>query len=147
MKEIILIEDNPDEVKLILRAFKTNRIENPIVSLTSGHEAMGYLLGEGKYRDRDLLEPPAFILLDLELDTQSGLEVLRTIRSHVITRLYPVIILTASSDDNNIIAGYSLGVNSYIRKPVDYDQFTEIVKQISSYWLHINEPPLRELKF
>lgn len=147
MKEILLIEDNPDEVDLIIRAFKTSQVENPIVTASSGSIAMDYLLGEGPYSGRDILEPPAFIILDLELDTQSGLEVLKTIRHNEITRLYPVVIFTASENENNIIAGYSLGVNSYIRKPLAYEQFTDVIKCMSHYWLKLNEPPIREIKF
>lgn len=143
-KTILLVEDNPDDVDLTLRALKKNNIKNEIVVAGDGAEALDYLFGTGKYSGRDLMMMPTIILLDLKLPKIDGLEVLRRIRANKLTKLLPVVILTSSSEEQDIINGYSLGVNSYVRKPVDFNQFAEAVSQLGLYWLLLNElPPIK----
>jgi len=143
-KTILLVEDNPDDVDLTLRALKKNNIKNEIVVAGDGTEALDYLFGTGKYSGRDLMMMPTIILLDLKLPKIDGLEVLRRIRANKLTKLLPVVILTSSSEEQDIINGYSLGVNSYVRKPVDFNQFAEAVSQLGLYWLLLNElPPIK----
>jgi two-component system, response regulator len=142
-KFILLVEDNPDDEALTLRALKQNRIENGVVVARDGAEALDYLFGKGKYAGRDLNAMPALILLDLKLPKVDGLEVLKQLRANPLTALLPVAILTSSSEEHDLIAGYKLGLNSYILKPVDFDQFTEAVRNLGIYWLAINETPPR----
>ena len=136
---ILLVEDNPDDEALTLRALKRNRISNEVVVARDGVEALDRLLGRGNYLDRPFL--PTLILLDLKLPKVDGLEVLRQIRAAEPTKLVPVVVLTTSQEEQDRLASYSLGCNSYIRKPVDFIQFTEAVGQLGIYWLLINEPP------
>lgn len=140
-KIILLVEDNPDDVALTLRAFKKSYILNEVVVAEDGVEALDYLYGTGKYAGRDTSIMPVLILLDLKLPRLSGLEVLKRIRSNERTRLLPTVILTSSGEEQDLINGYNLGANSYIRKPVDFDQFIEVVKQLRLYWLVLNEAP------
>lgn len=140
-KFILLVEDNPDDEALTLRAFKQNRIDNGVVVTRDGAEALDYLFGKGKYAGRDLNAMPALILLDLKLPKVDGLEVLKQLRANPLTALLPVAILTSSREEQDLIAGYKLGLNSYILKPVDFDQFTEAVRSLGRYWLAINEAP------
>lgn len=140
-KSILLVEDNPDDVALTLRAFKKNNILNKFVVVKDGAEALDYLNGTGAFEGRDLDDTPQIILLDLKLPKVSGLEVLKAIRAKERTRLLPVIILTSSKEQQELIDGYSLGANSYIRKPVDFEQFTEAVRQLGLYWLVLNISP------
>lgn len=140
-KFILLVEDNPDDEALTLRALKQNRIENGVVVARDGAEALDYLFGKGKYAGRDLNAMPALILLDLKLPKVDGLEVLKQLRANPLTALLPVAILTSSREEHDLIAGYKLGLNSYILKPVDFDQFTEAVRNLGIYWLAINETP------
>lgn len=134
---ILLIEDNPDDEALTLRAFRKNNINNEIVIARDGAEALDILFGTGGARR----VVPAVILLDLKLPKIDGLEVLRRIRAEDSTQLLPVVILTASVEDQDRIRGYGLGANSYVRKPVDFVQFYEAVRQLGLYWLILNEPP------
>jgi two-component system, response regulator len=138
-KIILLVEDNPDDVDLTLRAFKKNNICNKVVVARDGVEALDYLMGTGIYVGRDVKDLPVVTLLDLKLPKISGLEVLTRIRSNEITRLLPVVILTSSSEENDVVNGYRLGANSYIRKPVDFNQFVEAIKLLGLYWLLWNE--------
>jgi two-component system, response regulator len=138
---ILLVEDNPDDEQLTLRALQKNGIANTMVVARDGVQALDYLFGQGAYAGRDVLTLPAVVLLDLKLPKIEGLEVLRRIRADERTRLTPVVILTSSSEEKDIIAGYHLGANSYVRKPVDFDQFAEAIKQLGLYWLVINELP------
>jgi two-component system, response regulator len=140
-KIILLVEDNPDDVDLTLRAFKRNNIINDVVVVRDGAEALDSLFDEGKYRGRDLRLMPQVILLDLKLPKVEGLEVLRHIRSDDRTKLLPVVILTSSKEEQDIINGYRLGANSYIRKPVDFTKFCEAARQLKLYWLVLNEVP------
>jgi two-component system response regulator len=140
-QKILLVEDNPDDIALTLRAFKKVNIANEIEVVRDGEEAMDYLLGRGKHADRDTSVAPAVILLDLKLPKMSGLEVLKAIRSEQSTRLLPVVILTSSKEESDLVNGYRLGANSYIRKPVDFERFVDAAKQLKLYWLVLNEPP------
>ncbi len=138
---ILLVEDNRDDEALTLRALKKNNIKNEVVVAHDGVEALDYLLGIGSHAGRDLTEMPQVILLDLKLPRVDGLEVLRRLRADKRTRLLPVVILTSSNEDQDRINGYGLGANSYVRKPVDFAQFIEAVRQLGLYWLILNEPP------
>jgi two-component system response regulator len=138
---ILLVEDNPDDVELTLRAFKKNNIANDVVVTRDGVEALDYLFGNGVYADRDANDTPRIILLDLKLPKVDGLQVLERLRTDERTKLTPVVILTSSKEEQDLISGYKLGANSYVRKPVDFHQFVEAVRQIGLYWLLINESP------
>ena len=140
-KTILLVEDNPDDVELTLRVLKQNNITNQVKIVNDGAEALDYLFAQGDYSDRDISDLPAVILLDLKLPKVDGLEVLRRIRADERTKLTPVVILTSSKEEQDLINGYSLGANSYVRKPVEFSQFTDAVRQLGLYWLLLNEPP------
>lgn len=137
---ILLVEDNPDDVELTLHALKKNNIVNPVMVVRDGQEAVDYLLYQGKYSSSSH-ELPQLILLDLKLPKVDGIEVLQMIKADRKLKLIPVVVLTSSKEESDVIKSYDLGVNSYIRKPVDFDQFVETVKQIGFYWLLINEQP------
>jgi two-component system response regulator len=138
-KIILLVEDNPDDVKLALRALKMHRVPNPVVVARDGVEALDYLLGPGSGTPQKPL--PALVLLDLKLPLISGLEALGRIRADERTRWLPVVVLTTSSEESDMQASYRLGANSYLRKPVDYDTFTETLGKVAAYWLHLNVTP------
>lgn len=140
-KIILLVEDNPDDVELTLRAFNKNDISNKVIVVENGSEALDYLFGKGIYKERNIKDLPALIMLDLKLPQINGLEVLKVIRQNEITKLLPVVILTSSSQEEDIAESYKLGANSYIRKPVDFKEFSEVVKLLGLYWLLWNEPP------
>jgi CheY-like chemotaxis protein len=140
-KVILLIEDNPDDEKLVLRALQKNNVANEIVVAHDGVEALDYLFGTGVYAGRDTHIMPQVILLDLKLPRLDGLEVLQRLRADERTRLLPVVILTSSDEEQDILRGYQLGANSYVRKPVDFAQFAEAVRQLGLYWLLLNEAP------
>jgi two-component system response regulator len=142
-KTILLIEDNASDIDLTKRALEKGRIANALVVVSDGQEALDYLFGTGEYAGRDTSDFPALTLLDLKLPKVSGLEVLRRIRSDSRTRRMPVVILTSSREEQDIAAGYDLGVNSYIRKPVDFEHFVQSVAQLGLYWLVLNEEPPR----
>lgn len=141
LKSILLVEDNPDDELLTLMAFKENNIMNKIVVARDGTEALDYLFATGMYANRDRNELPQVVLLDLKLPKIDGLEVLHQIRESEHTRLLPVVILTSSKEDMDMLQSYQLGANSYIRKPVDFDQFSQSIKQLGLYWLVLNEVP------
>ncbi len=140
-KTILLVEDNPSDVKLTKRALEQNQITNELVVAEDGREALDYLFGAGQYACRDARDIPAVVLLDLKLPRVEGLEVLKEIRKNKFTKLLPVVILTSSSQEEDLVSSYKLGANSYIRKPVDFRQFTEAVRNLGMYWLLLNEPP------
>ena len=140
-KIILLVEDNPDDVELTIRALKKNNISNKVIVAKDGVEALDYLFGTGMYAGRDVKDMPVVILLDLKLPKIDGLEVLKSIRQNEFTRLLPVVILTSSVEEKDKINGYRLGANSYVRKPVDFNQFSEAMKFLGLYWLVWNEPP------
>jgi CheY-like chemotaxis protein len=142
-KTILLIEDNPSDIDLTKRALEKGRIVNELVVASDGEEALDYLFGRGQYAGRENFELPTLTLLDLKLPKVSGLDVLRKIRSESITRRMPVVILTSSREEQDVAAGYDLGVNSYIQKPVDFDHFVQSVAQLGLYWLVLNEVPPR----
>jgi len=142
-KMILLVEDNPDDVALTLRAFKKNNIMNCLHVVTDGAEALEYLFGTGKYASRDTSQQPTVILLDLKLPKVDGLEVLKRIRADDRTKLLPVVVLTSSKEEMDIMNVYSNGANSYIRKPVEFEKFIEAVGQLGLYWLLLNERPSR----
>jgi len=140
-KLILLVEDNPDDVALTMLAFKKSNILNEVVVAKDGVEALEYLFGTGKYEGRDMNIKPQLILLDLKMPKMDGLEVLQRMRSDERTKLLPVVVLTTSSEDKDRIESYKLGANSYIRKPVDFIQFAEAVRQLGLYWIVMNEAP------
>ncbi len=140
-KTILLVEDNPDDVELTRRAFQKANLTNPIIVVSDGAMAVDYLKGTGDFTDNDGHVLPAIILLDLKLPKLDGLEVLKEIRSYPPTRLTPVIILTSSLEEQDLVNSYLGGANSYIRKPVDFNKFTKAVQQLGMYWLLLNELP------
>lgn len=140
-KMILLVEDNEDDVILTLQALKNNNIGNEIIVVRDGAEAIDYLFATGKYHGRDIYQIPQVVLLDIHLPKVNGLKVLEMIRANAITRLLPVIILTSSKEERDMIKSYSLGANCFIRKPIDFGQFLDAVKQLSLYWLVLNECP------
>ena len=142
---ILLVEDNPDDEALTLRALKKNNITNEVIVARDGAEALDYFFGSGRFAGRDTSDLPQVTLLDLKLPKIDGLEVLRQLRADERTRIAPVVILTSSNEEQDRLKGYGLGANSYVRKPVDFDQFMEAVRQLGLYWLLLNErPPVLE---
>ena len=137
---ILLVEDNADDEELTRRALKKSNVSNPLVVVRDGAEALDYLFARGAFAGRDVEEIPQVILLDLKLPKIDGLEVLRQIRADARTKLFPVVILTSSTEEQDMLRGYGLGANSYIRKPVDFTQFVEAVRQLGLYWLVLNQP-------
>lgn len=140
-KTILLVEDNPDDIALTLRALKKNHIANEVAVAHDGVEALDCLFGTGQHAGRDVTQVPALVLLDLKLPKVDGLDVLRRLRADARTKLVPVVILTSSKEEQDLASGYALGANSYIRKPVDFPQFTEAIRQLGLYWLVLNEGP------
>ncbi len=142
-KGILLVEDNPDDEELTLRALEKNHIANQVVVAHNGEEAVDFLWGRGAYEGRDIDAQPQVVLLDLKLPRMSGLEVLRAMRGNARTRLLPVVVLTSSREDEDILQSYALGANAYVRKPVDYTQFLDAVKTLGIFWLLLNETRMR----
>jgi two-component system response regulator len=140
-KIILLVEDNPDEVTLTIRALRKSNIVNQVVVAKDGVEALEYLFGTGNHSGRDMNVMPTLVLLDLKLPKVDGMEVLKRIRNEERTKYVPVVILTSSKQDEDVINGYKFGCNSYIRKPVDFSQFSEATRQLGLYWLLLNELP------
>jgi len=144
-KTILLVEDNQDDIELAIRAFKKNNIANNIDVVKDGEEALDYLFQKGRYPHLTVDDYPELVLLDLKLPKLGGLEVLKKIRENKKTSLTPVVILTSSREEQDLLNGYKNGANSYVRKPVDFNQFIDSVKQLGLYWLVINEPPPKEI--
>jgi two-component system, response regulator len=140
-RTILLVEDNPDDQELTRRALQRINILNPLVIAADGAEALDFLFRAGKYARRNRDDPPAVVLLDLKLPKIDGLEVLRRVRDDPATRMTPVIVLTSSPEEQDLIRSYRLGANSYIRKPVNFAQFSDAVRQLGLYWLMLNQPP------
>lgn len=143
-KTIMLVDDNEDDVFLTLRALKKSNIANEVIVARDGLEALDYLFGTRPYAGRNLDQMPVVILLDLNMPRMSGHQVLKKIRENPLTRLLPVVILTASKEESDIFKSYELGSNAYVRKPVDFIQFAEAIKQLGLFWLVLNEPPPSE---
>lgn len=140
-KVILLVEDNPDDEELALLAFRRSNVANEVVVARDGVEALDYLFGTGPHAGRDAAALPQVVLLDLKLPKMDGLEVLRRVRADPRTRRLPVVVLTSSKEEEDMIGSYDLGANSYVRKPVEFERFVEAVKQLQLYWLVLNEPP------
>lgn len=141
--EILLVEDNPHDAEMALRALKKNNLSNKVLVVTDGEEALDFIFARGKFsgRDKDFNYLPKMILLDLKLPKVNGIEVLKEIKSNPETQVIPVIVLTSSQEDKDIVESYKLGVNSYIVKPVDFDKFVEAVRHLGFYWLLLNKQP------
>ncbi len=142
--EILLVEDNPNDIKLAMHAFKSNNLANVVHVVRDGAEALEFIFCTDRYARRNIENGPKVILLDLKLPLVDGTEVLRQIKADSRTQRIPVVIMTSSREERDIVASYKLGVNSYIVKPVDFDQFTDVVKQLGYYWLLVNQPPVEE---
>jgi two-component system response regulator len=138
---ILLVEDNPDDVELTLRAFERGKVRNEIVVVRDGAEGLDYLFGTGAHAGRDVARMPEVVLLDLNLPKIDGLEVLRRLRADERTRRLPVVVLTSSNEERDVLRSYDLGANSFVRKPVDFARFLEAAQQLGLYWLVVNEPP------
>jgi len=141
VKKVLLVEDNEEDIDLTLMSFKANNIGNSIFVVRDGAEALDYLFGTGKFARRDITDTPAVVFLDLNLPKIGGLDVLKRLRADPRTHRQPIVILTSSNEERDLVASYDLGVNSYIRKPVDLDQFNQAVKQLGLYWILLNEVP------
>ncbi len=141
-KAILLVEDNPDDEELTLRAFRKHKISNEVVVARDGEEALDYLFGTGRWAGRNRSDLPQLVLLDLKLPKIDGLEVLKRVRERDETKLLPVVILTSSREERDIVSGYRFGANSYVRKPVNFDEFIEAARQLGLYWLLLNESPM-----
>ena len=140
-KTLLLVEDNPDDEALTLRALSKHKLANQVVVARNGQEALDYLFGEGQYGDRDTAKPPQVILLDLKLPKVDGLQVLERLRADPRTRYVPVVVLTSSDEERDMVRSYDLGANGYVRKPVDFEQFVEAARQLALFWLVLNETP------
>jgi CheY-like chemotaxis protein len=140
--EILLVEDNPNDVELTLRALKKNHLANRVVVVTDGEEALDFIFARGQFNNRKIEDGPKVILLDLKLPKVDGLEVLRAVKGDPRTKVIPVVVLTSSNEERDILESYHLGVNSYIVKPVDFDKFIEAVNSLGLYWLLLNQPPI-----
>lgn len=137
--EILLVEDNPNDAELAIRALKAHNLANKLIWVKDGVEALDFIFAQGKYADRSVEDVPKVVLLDLKLPRVNGLEVLEKIKSDKRTRTVPIVVLTSSSEERDIVTSYNLGVNSYILKPVDFDKFIDAVKDVGLYWLLLKQ--------
>lgn len=142
--EILLVEDNPTDAELTIRALKKHHLANHLIHVTDGQQALDFFFGTGAYKGRDVMQLPKVVLLDLKLPKVGGIEVLRQLRANERTKLVPVVVLTSSHEDRDVIETYNLGANSYIVKPVEFENFSQAVSNMGMYWLLLNEPPLRK---
>lgn len=142
--DILLVEDNQDDMDLALHALQRGKIANRIFVARDGEEALDFLFCRGKFAGRSFVQPPKLVLLDLKLPKVDGMEVLKQVKADARTKTIPIVIMTSSKEERDLVAGYNLGVNSYIQKPVDFDQFRETIKSVGLYWLVINQPPVAE---
>jgi CheY-like chemotaxis protein len=142
--DILLVEDNQDDMDLALHALRRDKLANSIFVARDGEEALDFLFCRGKFAQRSFNHPPKLVLLDLKLPKVDGMEVLKQVKADARTRIIPVVIMTSSKEERDLVAGYNLGANSYIQKPVDFDQFRETVKSVGLYWLVINQPPVAQ---
>jgi two-component system response regulator len=140
-RTILVVEDSPTDEALLLRAINKSGLTNPVVTVKDGLEAMQYIFAFGRYEFRNVEELPAVVLIDLNLPRLDGLEILRRLRADYRTKLLPVAIFTSSVEEQDLINGYSLGANSYVRKPIEFSKFSKVVAQLVSYWIELNEPP------
>lgn len=140
--DILLVEDNPDDMDLALHALRRENLANKIFVVRDGEEALDFLFCRGSYADRSFEHPPKMVLLDLKLPKVDGIEVLKQLKADERTRTIPIVIMTSSKEERDVVKGYSLGANSFIQKPVDFDQFRETVKQVGLYWVVVNQPPI-----
>lgn len=140
--EILLVEDNPNDAELAIRALKKHNLANKVHIAKDGVEALDFIFGTGSYADRDVNDKPKVVFLDLKLPKIDGLDVLRKIKSDERTKTIPVVVLTSSTEERDIIESYQLGVNSYIVKPIDFDKFVDAVSELGLYWLLLNQPPI-----
>ncbi|MGB9716442.1 MAG: response regulator [Thermodesulfovibrionales bacterium] len=141
--EILLVEDNPNDAELAIRALKKHNLANKVHIAKDGVEALDFIFGTGSYADRDVNDKPKVVFLDLKLPKVDGLDVLKKIKSDERTKTIPVVVLTSSTEERDIIESYQLGVNSYIVKPIDFDKFVDAVSELGLYWLLLNQPPIR----
>ena len=144
-KVILLVEDNANDEELTIRALRKSNIMNKVVVAHDGEEALDYLFGRGQYAGRNLDLMPALVLLDLKLPKVNGMQVLRSLRGNASTKQVPVVILTSSKEDCDVVEGYEQGANSYICKPVDFEKFTDAIGRLGMYWIVLNEPPLHRM--
>ena len=140
--EVLLVEDNPNDIELVLRAFKQHQLANKVYVVQDGAEALDFIFCTGAYTARDIRRPPKVVILDLKLPKVSGKEVIKRIKSDERTKIIPVVVMTSSQEESDVFESYNLGVNSYIVKPVDFDKFTETIKELGMYWVFINKPPI-----
>ena len=141
IRRILLVEDNRDHAELTIRALRKSNVVNEVKTVYDGEEALEYLFGTGRYAGRDVLDPPAVVLLDLKLPKVDGMDVLRQLRADERTKLVPVVILTSSKEERDVLEGYKLGANAFVQKPVDFVQFSDAVKSLGLFWAVLNEPP------
>jgi two-component system response regulator len=140
-KKILFVEDEKDDIELTVRGLKKANVLNEVIVVRDGAEALDYLFGSGAHKNRDLTDMPAVVLLDLKLPKVDGIEVLKRMKADERTKLIPVVILTSSKEEQDLVNGYRFGANSYVRKPVNFNQFAQAVQQLGLYWLLLNEPP------
>jgi CheY-like chemotaxis protein len=139
--EVLLVEDNSDDAELAVRALRKENVANHVLRVTDGEQALDFLFCRGAYADRSFDHPPRLVLLDLKMPKVDGLEVLRAVKADPRTQAIPIVVMTASREEQDLLNSYRLGVNSYIQKPVDFDKFRAMVRQLGLYWLLVNEPP------